>query len=79
MRIETGHSLTNNIAEVAGTTVRFIAEDGRTMFEVSAMKDGKSISVRGVETCVVGGVMYSSKLEIKPIVSNSIEIHSAVY
>ncbi len=55
-------------------SVRFKAEDGSTMFEVVVQNDGKSIEIRGVESCFVGGTLYNNRLLIKPNVSNSIQV-----
>jgi hypothetical protein len=60
MRIESGHLMMNDVAEVAGDSVRFVCDDGRTMFEVRIRKDGRSLEVRGVDTAIVNGVLYGT-------------------
>lgn len=80
MRIETGHPGTGETVQVLDAKrVRFVAEDGRTMFEVVAGTDGRSIEVRGVETCKVGDVLYSNALEIRPHVTNMVEVRAREY
>lgn len=79
LQIETGHAMTGDVAKIDATRVRFVAQDGRTMFEVSAGLDGKSIEVRGVETTRVGGVLHSERLAICPTVSNHIVIRACLY
>lgn len=79
MRIETRHEASGDIEIVRGNRVRFVAEDGLTMFEVVAGKDGRSIEVRGVDTCKVGDVVYSNALDIRPHVSNLVEIRAREY
>ena len=72
LRIETGHPITKDVHVVPGKTVRFVAGDGRTMFEVSAMKDGKSLEVRAVENVRVEGVLFSTSLNVKPRFENCV-------
>jgi hypothetical protein len=79
MKIETGHSVTKNVVAVDGYSVRFVAEDGRTMFEVTAGDDGRSIEIRGVDVCVVRGVMYASLIDVRPNVSNSVSVMARRY
>ena len=79
MRIETGHAVSKDAHLVDSDRVRFVAEDGRTMFEVVAGKDGRSIEVRGVDTCKVGDQVYSNALDIRPHVSNLVEIRAREY
>lgn len=50
LRIESGHPMMTNVEAVSGSLVRFVTEDGRTMFEVSSGEDGRSIEVRALET-----------------------------
>ena len=79
MRIESGHQMTKNVAEVAGDSVRFVCDDGRTMFEVRAGKDGKSLEVRGVDDAKVNGVLYGTALCVIPHVTNSITVAAIPY
>mgnify|MGYP001040589226 CR=1 FL=1 len=59
--------------------VEFVASDGRVMFEVRASKDGRAIEVRGVEACMVGDVLYSSLLDVRPVVANVVEVRARPY
>jgi hypothetical protein len=74
LHIETGHPVTADAKPLAEKTVRFVTEEGRAMFEVSAGKDGRSIEVRGVGTTKVDGVIYTERLDVRPHVSNSITV-----
>lgn len=79
LHIETGHPITKNVQRLDAKGVRFIAEDGRTMFEVHAGSDGASIEVRGVEVTLVKDVLYDSKLAACPNASNSLTIRACRY
>jgi len=79
MKIESGHPLMNDVAEVDGDCVRFVCADGRAMFEVRINKDGKSLEVRGVDNCKVNGVLYGTSLCVIPHVANSITIAAVPY
>ncbi len=79
MRIESGHPMMNDVAEVAGDSVRFVCNDGRTMFEVRVCKDGKSLEVRGVDVAKVNGVLYGNALCVIPHVTNSITVAAIPY
>lgn len=79
MKIESGHPIQNDVQAVGGNYVRFVAEDGRTMFEVTCGKDGHSIEVRGVNCCKVGGVLYSDTILIRPNAANSITVSTPEY
>jgi hypothetical protein len=74
LSIETGHVVTKDIARVDATAVRFVSSDGRTMFEVSARDDGRSIEVRGVDACMVDGILYASSIDVRPFVGNCIAV-----
>ena len=74
LHIETGYPVTADAKRLGATTVRFVTEDGRGMFEVSAGKDGRSIEIRGVGAAKVDGVIYSERLDVRPHVSNSITV-----
>lgn len=73
-RIETGHVVTNDVQIVDANRVRFVADDGRTMFEVGWNPDGRSISVRGVEITRVDGKLYSETIDIRPFCGNTVKI-----
>jgi len=79
LKIASGHRITNDEEFHDFDTVRFVVDDGRTMFEVRAGKDGKSIEVRGVEVCFVDGTMYSEALVVYPNCSNSILVRVRRY
>lgn len=76
MKIVTSDSLEATRQVIEGTSVRFVAEDGRDAFEVSIGRDGRSIEVRGISSYRVDGVLYREKLEICAEASNSITISS---
>lgn len=79
LQIQTGHELTNDVKPVNADRVRFVAEDGRTMFEVTANDDGTSIEVRSVDTCRVDGVLYNGTLELAPRCANVLTVRSPKY
>jgi hypothetical protein len=79
MKIEIGHSITNDVKTVDADRVRFVANDGNTMFEVSICKDGRSLEIRGINVCKVDGVLYSETIDIRPRTSNSVEIRARLY
>ena len=79
MKIETGHKVTADAAPVAGDRVRFVTNDGRTIFEVTCGEDGHSIEVRGVETFKVGKVVYDGCIEIRPQCANAVWIQARPY
>ena len=79
LRLETGHPVTKDVKEVASDRVRFVAEDGRTMFEVIGNKDGRSLEVRAVDTCKVDGILYAGTLEIVPKCGNVVIVRTEKY
>jgi hypothetical protein len=79
LQIQTGHELTNDVKPVNSDRVRFVAEDGRTMFEVKTNDDGTSIDVRSVDTCRINGVLYDGTLELAPRCANVVTIRSPKY
>ena len=79
MHIETGHALRGNIEKIESNSVRFVAEDGLTMFEVSVGDDGRSIEVRGVDSCKVDGVMYAGSIDVRPKVANCVDVCARRY
>lgn len=54
----------------------FYAEDGRQMFEVCVGKDGRSLIIRGINTCKVGDKLYSAYLQVEPQAANSIAVRT---
>ena len=79
LQIQTGHEVTNDVKPVNSDRVRFVAEDGRTMFEVKTNDDGTSIDVRSVDTCRINGVLYDGTLELAPRCANVVTIRSPKY
>ena len=79
LHIETGHSVTGDIEVLPATGVRFVTDDGRTMFDVCVGRDGRSIEVRGVDVAVVGNVLYGAELAACPNASNSLTICTLPY
>ena len=79
LHIETGHPVTADAKKLAEKTVRFVTEDGRAMFEVTACKDGRGIEVRAVETTKVDGVVYAGLIDVRPNVANSITVRVRPY
>jgi hypothetical protein len=75
MRIETGHTLTQNVKVLDGVKfVRFVVGD-QTAFEVSIDKKAASIEVRSIDCVVHKGTLYDSlKMCVKPNTSNSVTI-----
>lgn len=59
--------------------VQLLAQDGRVLFEVRAGKDGRSLEIRGVDTCKVDGVLYGNGLLVKPNADNSITVLAEPY
>ena len=79
LHIESGHSVTADVKQVAGKSVRFVTDDGRTMFEVRAGDDGRSIEVRAVEVTKHDGVLYDGTLQIEPRGANGVNVRTAKY
>jgi hypothetical protein len=52
------------------------AEDGRQMFEVCAGKDGRSLTIRGINTCKIGEKLYSAYLQVEPNAANLISVRT---
>ena len=78
-RIETGSALTDNLKTLDSDTVRFVSDDGRTMFEVSWNTDGKSIDVRGAETSTHNGVLLSERLDLRLRCANVVTVMARPY
>ena len=79
MRIETGHKVSADVAPVVGDRVRFVTDDGRTIFEVTCGKDDHSIEVRGIETFKVGKIVYDGCIDIRPQCANAVAIQARPY
>jgi hypothetical protein len=79
LHIETGHPITNDVDILAAKTVRFVTDNGKTMFEVHIGQDGRSIEIRGVEVTKVEDLIYSSSLVACPNASNSLTIRTLLY
>lgn len=79
MFIQTGHKVTADAKTVKGKAVSFCTDDGRVMFEVRILSDGKGLEIRGVEDTKHGDVVHSNMLIVKPRYSNTIDVYTDVY
>lgn len=79
MKVRVGDFFGDVIQEFDTRRVCFIAEDGRTMFEVRTGDDGHSIEVRGVDVCKVNGVFYEGRFTVSPRASNAVDIVAVRY
>jgi len=79
LQMQTGNELRQNVQVIAGESIRFVTPDGRTMFSIEAREDGRSISIRAVDTCKVGGKLYRTALAIEPVVGNVVCIRTLEY
>jgi hypothetical protein len=79
MKIESEHSVLGDVAPVKGKTVRFVGDDGRTMFEVSCGDDGRSVEIRGVQSFKHDGIIYREFLEIQPRAANCVIVRTQKY
>ncbi len=79
LHIETGHALTADAKRIDATDVRFVTEDGRTMFEVRALGGGMGIEVRGIDMTKHGDKIYTSALSIDPLASNCVHVRTQEY
>lgn len=79
LHIESGHPVMADARRVSGDKVRFVTEDGRTMFEVGVGRDGRSIEVSGVETTKHDGQIYDCWLLVQPIGANRVTIRTVKY
>lgn len=64
--------------QISGNSIRFVADDGRTILEV-CIKDPRTVEVRGVSTYKIGDKLYTEQLIIEPRVSNCIWISTKEY
>ena len=67
LHIETGHPITNDVDILAAKGVRFVTDDGRTMFEVHIGQDGRSIEISGVRASLVACPNASNSLTIRTL------------
>ncbi len=79
MRIESGHPVTADVRKIEGRAVRFVSDDGKTVFEVIANADGTSIEVRSVEAFKVDGQIYGGLLDVRPVCANVVEVRARRY
>jgi len=79
LHIESGHPVMADAQRVSGDKVRFVTDDGRTMFEVGVGRDGRSIEVRGVETTKHDGQIYDCWLLLQPGSSNAVTVRTVRY
>jgi hypothetical protein len=79
MKLRIGDFFGEPAQEFDSRRVCFIAEDGRTMFEVRTGDDGRSIEVRGVDVCKVNGVLYEGRFTVRPMASNAVDIVAVPY
>jgi len=73
-RIETGHAITRDVSVVRGKRVRFVDDNGHTVFEVVWNDDGRSIDVRGVETTGSGEECYGPYLDLRMQCANVVTV-----
>lgn len=79
LHIEIGNSFQGNVDKVDSDRVRFVTEDGRTMFEVCVSDKPNRIEVRGVESCRIDGVLFSELLTVRPQCANVVKIETIKY
>jgi hypothetical protein len=58
--------------------VDFVGEDGRILFSVQLMKDGKSISVRSPQVVKLDSVLFDNKIIVSPRTSGEVIISAPV-
>jgi len=79
LHIETGHPVTGDAVKIDARAVRFVTDDGRTMFEVNIGDDGKSLKVYAVETTKHDGKIYNNRLQVCPGSTNALTIGAVLY
>ena len=79
LSIVTGHALTGDVKQIEGNSVIFVAEDGRTMFEITAMPDGRTLDIRAVDHCDVAGTIYGTTIVVEPVRSNVVLVRTKEY
>lgn len=78
LKIEIGSDIRGESKTFPDDRVRFVAEDGQTMFEVSVVSPN-AIEVRAVQLCKVNGILRDSRPMIRPIAGNVVRISTQVY
>ena len=81
MKIRDGHSYINGDTtehEMPSGSVEIIADDGRALLCVTLKEDG-TIRIDSGMRCKHGGKMLDSRIFIRPIASNAIEIIRPLY
>ena len=79
MKLVTGGHWGVEAKDLEDDIVSVVAEDGRTMFEVTLGKDGHSIEIRSYAACKVGGVLYDSRMLIQPESVSAVVIQARPY
>jgi hypothetical protein len=79
LHIETGHPVTGDAVKIDARAVRFVTDDGRTMFEVLIGDDGKSLKVYAIEMTKHDGQIYENMLHVCPIAVNALTIGAVPY
>lgn len=79
MKIAIGGSFGEEYQDLTTDRVRFVAPDGRDMFEVKIGDDGISIEVRGITSTRIDGVLYREQFNIEPHCSNCVTIRAKKY
>lgn len=81
MKIRDGHATLNGdktVHDMPSDTVDIIADDGRTLFDVTLNKDG-TIRVSAGSTCKHLGVILNDSLRINPMATNCIILSRPEY
>jgi len=65
--------------ELTTDRIRLCVDDGRTMFDVSIGKDGRSIEICAVDTVRVKNVLYSNRIIVEPRASNFVVVRTVPY
>jgi hypothetical protein len=77
-QLQTGHTVTNDIAPIIGDRVSIANESGEVIFEIKANTNG-SITVRSGNFVKIDGKVHTNQIVVMPLVSNEIEIHTLEY
>jgi hypothetical protein len=74
LHIESGDNYTKDVKIVPGQSVRFVRQDGTTMFRVQAEANGRHIRITAVNSTFIDGKWHQTELKIMPLVSNVVVI-----